>query len=149
ALKTALASILELKRSAQFFAAPSVPSVGSGIGNDVAHIGAVIPSHQNVDGSLSTWSVWSGSLKAFKLDNTENLPVVTAGPAVPVDTPTPGGPTATPVVFTPTPTPTPLGGTAFYPDQSNPDAAKAFDNSATPPDRRPLWDAARILGYTN
>jgi hypothetical protein len=139
-LQDALESILDFKRTANFFAAPSVPAFASGFG-DSAHIGAVIPSHENVNGDLSQWSIWNGSLKSFKLDANGNIPVVTAAPPTATPTPTPGGPTVTPVVGTPTPTPTGPGGRNF-PDETAPD-------DSVPSDRNPVWNAGRVLGYTD
>ena len=43
-LQGALESILDFKRNANFFAAPSVPAFAGGLG-DTAQLGAVIPSH--------------------------------------------------------------------------------------------------------
>ena len=139
-LQAALESILDFKRNANFFAAPAVPAFSGGIG-DTAQIGAVIPSHLNPNGDLSSWAVWSGSLKSFQLDSGGFLPTVTAPPATPSDTPTPGGPTATPVVGTPTPTPVP-GSTGTFIDESDPD-------DSNPANRKPVWNAGRVLGYTD
>jgi hypothetical protein len=142
-LQAALQSILNFKRNANFFAAPTIPAFAGGVG-DTAQIGAVIPSHLNPDGTLSSWSIWSGSLKSFQLNANGQIPVVTAAPAAPTLTPsvTPGGPTITPMVSTPTPTPTPIPGTGDYPDETDPDNAAALS-------RKPVWNAARVLGYTN
>jgi hypothetical protein len=136
-LQGALESILDFKRNANLFAAPAVPAFAGGVG-DTAQVGAVIPSHLNPNGDLSSWSVWSGSLKSFQLDANGFLPSVTAAPGSPTDTPTPGGPTATPVVATPTPLPS---GNNFV-DESNPD-------DPNPTLRKPVWNAARVLGYTD
>ncbi len=138
-LKAALESILDFKRNANFFSAPAVPAFAGGFG-DTAQIGAVIPSHENVDGSLSQWAIWSGSFKSFKLDSNGNIPVVTGVP-LPTLTPTPpGGPTATPVAATPTPTP-PVTILSF-PDESLPNDASVLT-------RKPVWNAGRVLGYTD
>jgi Tfp pilus tip-associated adhesin PilY1 len=104
---------------------------------DSAQIPAVIPSHVNEDASLSQWAIWNGSLKSYALDGVGNIPVVAQ---TPIATP---APTATPAV-----TPTPGGSTtgvttvAGFPDESNP-------NDADPTTRRPVWNAARVLGYTD
>src|SRR5262249_30780160 len=124
------------------------PAFASGFG-DSAQIGAVIPSHQNDDGSLSQWAIWSGYLKSFKLNSSGQIPVITAVPlatATPTDTvpptatPTPGGPTSTPAPPVPTSTPTPSALT--YPDEETP-------NDASVMTRRPVWNAGRVLGYTD
>ncbi len=112
-LQNALQSILNFKRNENSFAAPSVPGFASGLGSDTAQIGAVIPSHKNEDGSLSQWSIWSGSLKSYRLDSNGTIPVVSAA-------------TATPGVGTPTPTPSTFG-TGGYPDESDPNNANPFD----------------------
>lgn len=130
----ALQSILEFKRNAQTIAAPALPAFAGGTG-DSAQIGAVIPSHTNVDGSASQWAIWTGSLKSFALDLNGNIPVVTGVPATPTPTFTPGGPTPVPVVATPTPV-------GSYPDESDP-------NNALSTSRKPVWNAGRVLGYTN
>ncbi|MEP6992881.1 MAG: PilC/PilY family type IV pilus protein [Acidobacteriota bacterium] len=139
-LRADLASILNFQRGANVFASPSLPAFSSAQGNDSAQIGAVIPSHQNLDGSLSSWSVWNGSLKSYKLDPQGLIPVVTAAPATPTPTPTGVVPTATPGV--PTPTPTPIPGTTSYPNETLPDGPVAVQ-------RMPVWNAARLLGYTD
>src|SRR5262249_8006009 len=113
------------------------PAFAGGVG-DTAQIGAVIPSHLNPNSDLSSWSVWSGALKSFQLDQNGFLPVVTAAPSSPTDTPTPGGATATPVAATPTPVPT--GGN--FVDESNRD-------DPNPALRKPVWNAGRVLGYTD
>ena len=136
-LQGALESILDFKRSANFFAAPAVPAFSGGIG-DTVQIGAVIPSHLNPNGDLSSWSIWSGSLKSFQLDSNGFLPPVTGVPGTPTDTPTPGGPTATPPVMTPTPT----AAAGTFVDESDPD-------DPDPSLRKPVWNAARVLGYTD
>ena len=139
-LKAALENILNFKSSPNFFSAPSVPAFAAGF-SDTAQIGAVIPSHVNEDGSLSQWAIWSGYLKSFKLDSNGNIPVVTAN-ALPTLTPTPlGGPTSTPGP-PPTPTPTPAASALAFPDETVP-------NDPSPVARRPVWNAARVLGYTN
>jgi Neisseria PilC beta-propeller domain len=135
-LRAALESILDFKRTANFFAAPAVPAFTGGLG-DTAQIGSVIPSHLNPNGDLSNWSVWSGALKSFQLDAGGFFPTVTAAPSSPTDTPTPGGPTATPVAATPTPVPV-----GNYIDESNPD-------DPNPALRKPVWNAGRVLGYTD
>jgi hypothetical protein len=139
-LLTVLESLLDFKRSANFFASPSLPAFAGGFG-DTAQIGAVVPSHLNENGDLSSWSVWSGTVKSYQLDSNGQIPVVTAPPATVTPTPTSGGPTATPVVGTPTPTPavTPVD---TYPDESDPDDASQAN-------RKPVWSAGRVLGYTN
>jgi hypothetical protein len=136
-LESALETILNFKRDANSFVAPAVPAFASASGGQTAAIGAVIPSHSNAGGVLSSWSIWSGSLKAFKLDSSGLIPVVTAPPNTPTPVPTSGGPTPVPA------TPTPAGFNApQYPDESNPDDA---DETL----RKPIWNAARVLGYTN
>ncbi len=138
-LQGALESILDFKRNANFFASPSVPGFSGGLG-DAVQVGAVIPSHLNVNGDLSSWAIWSGSLKSFQLDANGFLPVVTAAPGTPTTTPTSGGPTTTPPAGTPTPTPSIGANTSL--DESNPD-------DANPAARKPVWNAARVLGYTD
>ncbi len=140
-LQAALESILDFRRNANFFAAPAVPAFAGGVG-DTAQIGAVIPSHLNPDGDLSNWSIWSGSLKSFQLDVNGKIPVVTAAAPTASPTVTPGGPTATPSTSTPTPTPTPVPGTGSFPDETDPD-------NGSPASRKPVWNAARVLGYTD
>ncbi len=136
-LVTALKSILDLKKGANFFAAPAVPAFASGFG-DSAQIGAVIPSHVNVDNSGSRWAIWNGALKSYKLDAKGLIPVVTGSPP-PTNTPTPGGPTPIPATPTPTGAPTPP---VAFPDESDP-------NNAAPSSAKPIWNAARVLGYTD
>ena len=80
-LVTALQSILEFKRTANFIAAPALPAFAGGLA-DTAQLGAVIPSHSNIDGTASQWSIWNGSLKAFRLDLNGKIPVVTGGAPV-------------------------------------------------------------------
>jgi Tfp pilus tip-associated adhesin PilY1 len=138
-LQAALESILDFKRNASFFASPSSPAFAGGLG-DTAQIGSVVPSHLNPNGDLSSWSVWSGTVKSFQLDANGLIPVVTAG--APTTTPTPSGPTNTPSVSTPTPTPTPLPGSGFFVDETNPD-------DTDPAARKPVWSAGRVLGYTD
>jgi len=127
-LQNALQSILNFKRNENSFAAPTVPGFASGLGSDTAQIGSVIPSHKNEDGTLSQWSIWSGSLKSYRLDSNGTIPIVT-----PV-TPTPG-------VGTPTPVPS-INSFGGFPDESDP-------NNANPVDRKPIWNAARVLGFTD
>jgi hypothetical protein len=136
-LQGALESILDFKRNANLFAAPAVPAFAGGVG-DTAQIAAVIPSHLNTNGDLSSWSIWSGSMKSFELDNAGHLALVTAAPSTPTTTPTVGGPTATPVAATPTPGPS----SNYFVDESNPD-------DPDPSARRPVWNAGRVLGYTD
>jgi hypothetical protein len=126
-LQDALQSILNFKRNENSFAAPSVPGFAAGLGSDTAQIGAVIPSHKNTDGTLSQWSIWAGSLKSYRLDPNGTIPVVTAA----VATPLPG-----------TPTPVPSASTGGFPDESTP-------NDNNPVDRKPVWNAARVLGFTD
>ena len=138
-LETALETILDFKRNANSFNAPAVPAFAGNTASDAAMIGAVIPSHKNADDSLSSWSIWSGSMKALKLDPISGtVPVVTAAAPTVTPTPSPGGPTPGPS----TPTPTPVAGTGSYPDESD------ADNS-DPSVRKPVWNAARVLGYTD
>ena len=137
-LESALETILDFKRNANSFVAPAVPAFAGNTASDTALLGAVIPSHLNANGSLSAWSIWSGSLKALKLDASGLVPVVVA--AAPTSTPTPGVGTPTPGPATPTPTPIP--GTGNYPDESDP-------NNANESVRKPVWNAGRLLGYTN
>ncbi len=136
-LVDALKSILDYKRAANFFASPALPAFASASG-DEAVIGSVIPSHfyppttQNPAGTAASWAVWNGSLKAYRLDANGNIPTIAVTP--PATLP-PG---------TPTPTPTP-GMQALaqgFPDESDPD-----DSDSTM--RRPVWNASRVLGYTN
>jgi hypothetical protein len=142
-LASQLQFILNFKRSANIFASPSVPAFAGGVG-DTAQIGAVVPSHLNPNGTLSAWSIWSGSLKSFQLSANGTIPAVTAAPVAPTLTPsvTPGGPTVTPMVSTPTPTPTPLPGSGNFPDESDP-------NNPSSVLRKPVWNAGRVLGYTD
>jgi hypothetical protein len=113
-LLAALQNVVQLKRSVNFFAAPALPAFVSSSG-DTAIIGGVIPSHDNLppagDGLATSWAIWNGSLKAYKLDSKGNIPTITA---------------------------TPVG----FPDESAPDNT---DETV----RRPVWDAARVLGYTD
>jgi hypothetical protein len=139
ALLSALESLLDFKRSANYFASPSLPAFAGGFG-DTAQIGAVVPSHLNENGDLSSWSIWSGTVKSYQLDSNGQIPVVTAAPATVTPTPTSGGPTATPVAATPTPTPITVANS--YPDETDPDnASQAL--------RKPVWSAGRVLGYTD
>ncbi len=133
-LQGALESILDFKRNANFFASPAVPGFSGGIG-DTAQVGAVIPSHLNPNNDLSNWAVWSGSLKSFQLDSNGFLPTVTAPPATATS-----GPSVTPPVGTPTPTPI-IAGTNFL-NETDPD-------NSNPVQREPVWNAARVLGYTD
>ncbi len=99
---------------ANFFTSPALPALAGGSG-DEAVIGSVIPSHQypavgSGPAAASSWAIWSGSLKAYKLDNHGRIPTV----AVP----------------------------RGFPDESDPD-------HTDPTLRRPAWNAARVLGYTN
>ncbi len=135
-LRDALQSILSFKRTANFFASPSVPAFAGGFG-DSAQIGSVVPSHLNPNGDLSSWSVWSGTIKSYQLDGNGQIPVVTGAPAA---TPTPSGPTATPSGATPTPTPAVVANS--FPDETLPD-------DANPVLRKPIWSAGRVLGYTD
>ena len=135
-LQGALESILDFKRNANFFASPAVPGFAGGVG-DTVQIGAVIPSHLNDNGDLSNWSIWSGSLKSFQIQSDGSLPLITAPPTTPTVTPTSSGPTATPPAATPTPA---APGTFF--DESDPD-------DPNPAARKPVWNAGRVLGYTD
>ena len=137
-LESALETILNFKRNANSFVAPAVPAFAGATASDTAMIGAVVPSHLNADRTLSLWSIWSGSLKAFKLDTNGQIPVVAAVAPTAVATPTPGGPTPGPT----TPTPTPVPGTGNFPDERLPNDANAML-------RKPVWNAGRVLGYTN
>ncbi len=105
----------------------------------MAILGAVIPSHKAPptpvgDGSSATWAIWNGALKAYKLDDNGDIPLA------PPLTPTPDlTETATPTpVPSSTVTPLPVG----YPDE------RSFKD-ADPKTRRPVWNAARVLGYTD
>ncbi len=86
-LLKALQSLLDFKRSANFFASPSLPAFAGGFG-DTAQIGAVVPSHLNENGDLSSWSIWSGTVKSYQLDSNGLIPVVTAAAATVTPTPT-------------------------------------------------------------
>ena len=102
----------------------------------MAILGAVIPSHKEPtppvgDGSSASWAIWNGALKAYKLDQNGNIPLVPA--TIPSVTET-----ATPTPVTPTTTPLPVG----YPDE------RSF-NDTDPSTRRPVWNAGRVLGYTD
>ncbi|HEY6146764.1 MAG TPA: PilC/PilY family type IV pilus protein, partial [Thermoanaerobaculia bacterium] len=134
----ALQSILEFKRTANSLVAPAVPAFAGGF-SDTAQLGAVIPSHTNEDGSASRWSIWSGSLKSLKLDSAGNIPVVTGVPPTATPTITSGGPP------TPSPTPTPASVTtpvSTYADETDP-------NNVTAASRKPVWNAGRVLGFTD
>jgi hypothetical protein len=63
-----LESLLDFKRNANYFASPSLPAFAGGFG-DTAQIGAVVPSHLNPNGDLSSWSIWSGTIKSHQLDS--------------------------------------------------------------------------------
>jgi PilC-like protein with beta-propeller domain len=113
------------------FASPALPAFPNAAG-DVAVIGSVIPSHAYPalgpsPSYSSSWAIWNGSLKAHKLDNNGNIPISRA--------------TATPVRDPGTPTPV-AGPSSGFPDESKPD-------DADPTRRRPVWNAARVLGYTD
>ncbi len=132
AILAALQTIIDFKRSANVIAGAAVPSVSTGFG-ETGILGAVIPSHDSKDSSgnavASQWSIWSGALKAYKLDSLGFIPLV-AGVA-----PTPTG--------GPPPTPTPAGQYATgFPDETDPD-------NGNPDLRKPAWNAARVLGYTD
>jgi PilC-like protein with beta-propeller domain len=130
-LQDAPQSILSFKRNESSFAAPSVPDFASGLA-DTVQIGAVIPSHENTDGTLSRWSIWSGSLKSYKLASNGTIPVVTpTGSAAPVPA------TANWAAGVP-----PTFASAGFPDESDP-------NDTDPANRRPIWNAARVLGFTD
>ncbi len=97
-----------------FFTSPALPAFASASG-DEGVIGSVIPSHRYPavgpgPAAASSWTVWNGSLKAYKLDNHGHIPTVAVSRG--------------------------------FPDESNPD-------DADPALRRPVWNAARVLGYTN
>jgi hypothetical protein len=110
-LLDALRNIIGFKRQALNLVAPAVPAFASGTG-DAAQIGAVIPSHSNLNGNASDWSIWAGSLKSFRLNASGLIPTV-------------------------------ITAVGTFPDQSDP------DNTASLALRKPLWDAARMLGYTD
>ena len=100
--------------SANFFAPPALPAFASASG-DEGVIGSVIQSRQYPavgpgPAAASSWAIWNGSLKAYKLDNHGGIPTVAVSQG--------------------------------FPDESNPD-------DADPTLRRPVWNAARVLGYTN
>jgi len=100
--------------TANFFTSPALPAFASASG-DEGVIGSVIPSHQYPalspgPAAASSWAIWNGSLKAYKLDNNGGIPTVALSQG--------------------------------FPDESNPD-------DADPTLRRPVWNAARVLGYTN
>src|SRR5262249_11155371 len=117
------------------FASPAIPAFASATG-DEAVIGAVIPSHAYPavspnPGISSSWAIWNGSLKAYKLDSKGNIPV-TSATSTPAATPGPR-----------TPTPTLVAGPASgSPDESAPDNSDMTQ-------RKPVWNAARVLGYTD
>jgi hypothetical protein len=133
-LQTALEGLAQgqIPAGVTLFSAPALPALTSS--GDEAIIGGVVPSHSNPpapdgDGSATSWAIWNGSLKAYKLDSNGDIPTVTAA--------------ATPSGATPTPTPTTGSGLIVgFPDQSDP-------NNADPTARRPVWNAARVLGYTD
>ncbi len=100
--------------TANFFSSPSLPAFASASG-DEGVIGSVIPSHQYPavspgPAAASSWAIWSGSLKAYKLDNNGHIPTVAMSRG--------------------------------FPDESKPD-------DTDPTLRRPAWNAARVLGYTD
>ncbi len=137
ALLSVLESLLDFKRTANYFASPSVPAFAGGFG-DTAQVGSVVPSHLNTNGDLSSWSIWNGSIKSYQLDSNGLIPAVTAAAAT--VTPTSSGPTNTPSAATPTPTPAVVAND--YADESDP-------NNADPALRKPVWSAGRVLGYTD
>ncbi len=137
-LESALETILDFKRNANSFVAPAVPAFGSATGGDTAMIGAVVPSHLNAGGILSSWSIWSGSAE-----------VVPAG----LERPDPGrdGGAADGHADSDPGRPDPGSADAdddadsrneSYPDESAPNNASAIL-------RNPVWNAGRVLGYTN
>ncbi len=139
-LKDVLQSLLDFKRSANFFASPSLPAFAGGFG-DTAQIGAVVPSHLNENGDLSSWSVWSGTVKSYQLDSNGLIPVVTAAPA-----------TVDPDADERRPDRDARRGHAdadarrslpvLFPDETDP-------NNVSQAARKPVWSAGRVLGYTN
>ena len=132
-LVRALQSILQFKTATGLFAAPSLPAFASSSG-DTAIIGGVIPSRQNRSVTppvAASWSIWSGSLKAFMLDGIGSIPLVSAAaspPSPPIGAPPP---MKVKTVLAPS-----------YPDESDPD-------DTDPGKRKPVWNAARVLGYTD
>ena len=137
ALLSVLESLLDFKRTANYFASPSVPAFAGGFG-DTAQVGSVVPSHLNTNGDLSSWSIWNGSIKSYQLDANGLIPVVTG--AASTVTPTSSGPTNTPSAATPTPTPAVVTNT--FADETDP-------NNGNPALRKPVWSAGRVLGYTD
>jgi len=135
-LLSVLESLLDFKRSANFFASPSVPAFAGGFG-DTAQVGSVVPSHLNTNGDLSSWSIWNGSIKSYQLDSNGLIPAVTGTVTA---TPTSAGPTNTPSAATPTPTPVVVANS--FADETDP-------NNANPSVRKPVWSAGRVLGYTD
>jgi hypothetical protein len=125
-LVTALQSVLPLRAGASFFAAPSLPAYAGSAG-DTAILGAVIPS-RNPSGTPSaaaSWSIWNGSLKAYALDGAGDIPIAPVGAA----SPSPSTPARTVMAKS-------------SPDESDPD-------NPDPSKRKPVWNAARVLGYTD
>ena len=117
----ALQGIPLFKPTASFFAAPALPAFVSTSGDD-AVIGAVVPSHLYPRTSVATsWSIWNGFLKAYKLDERGNIPTA-------------------PAAARPMPVRSPL-------PRSSPDETSASDADESL--RRPVWNAGRVLGYTD
>jgi len=117
-------------------AAPALPALASAAG-DTAIVGSVIPSHKSPpepdgDGANTQWAIWNGSLKAYKLDSNGMIPTVTETSA----------PTTTAATPNPSATPTPPPSSNGFPDETAP--------TVTPlSDRKPVWNAGRVLGYTD
>jgi hypothetical protein len=81
----------------------------------------------------------NGSLKSLKLESAANIPVVTGVPPTAPPTITSGGPP------TPSPTPTPSSvspAVDTFADESDP-------NNVSAAVRKPIWNAGRVLGYTD
>jgi hypothetical protein len=133
-LRLAIQALLKGTVSSASFASPALPVFATGAG-DSAQIPAIVPSHTNEDASLSQWAILNGSLKSYLLNADGTIPTPTpvgtpAPSATPAATPTPGGP---PPVVT---------AVVGVPDQTTPD-------DFNPKTRRPVWNAARVLGYTD
>jgi hypothetical protein len=130
-LKLAIQSLLNVPVSPTFFTAPALPALQSGT-SDTAQTGGLVPSHLGGDGKLAQWAIWNGSLKSYSLDANGFIPVVSA---TPTGTPAPTAtPAATPTAAAPS--------SSGFPDESDPD-------NKDPTLRRPVWNAARVLGYTD
>jgi Tfp pilus tip-associated adhesin PilY1 len=128
-----LLNVLQFGPVVESFAAPSLPAFASPSG-DEAIVGSVIPSHVTASNGNSSWAVWNGALKAYQLDSNGNIPTV------PLTAASMAAPTAVPTgIPKPVLASIPVQG---FPDESNPDDTR-------PGTRRLIWNASRVLGYTD